>query len=572
VPPVLLAGDGASDVLLSLLVILVSAATAALVMQRFRFAIIPVYLMTGACIGPHALRLIEDPGSLTGISRFAIILLLFGIGLDLHLSALRHGLLRMILIGVASCGVTVLAGWPLALAFGMDTPAAITVAMGFSLSSTAMVLRILSEQRALRQPHGRISLSVLVVQDLLVIVMLGALPMIAGPEPGAADVVAPSGWVAVMTSLLRLVGIFLLVLVGRFTLPRLMRESLRGRSLELLMLVGVAAALGAAQLAHMLGFSLEMGAFLAGFTLAGTPFRHQLSGQIGPLRDLFIAVFFTTLGMAVNPTIVLEYWWVVLLGLLFVLALKCLVLAGTCWLLGNTAAVSLAVGLSLAQAGEFSLVLFHSAAGQAILTDTHSAVAIAVVVLSLAVTPLLIRVAGWSSGKMTGGNVAPWVGRSRSPAPHAELPSDGRHIILAGFGPSARLIADQLEARGCTFSIIELNPVTVRDQARQGRTIVFGDVGSTGVLESAGIDRADLLVLTVPDNRAISRACAAARHRSRSLPIVARCGSAAEITSIRNLGADRVVADELAAGAALWQEVEIALTEQAATRDGAESG
>ena len=174
-------------------------------------------------------------------------------------------------------------------------------------------------------------------------------------------------------------------------------------------LAGVAAALLAAVVAQGIGFSLEMGAFLAGFMLAGTPFRHQLSGQIGPLRDIFIAVFFTTLGMKLDPSILAEWWWVIIAGGAMMMVLKAALISGVCWALGTTASIALAVGLSLAQAGEFSLIVLGATHDNEIIDDVTMATAIAIVVISLVLTPALVELGGRLARVTSKIGTAPWI-------------------------------------------------------------------------------------------------------------------------------------------------------------------
>jgi CPA2 family monovalent cation:H+ antiporter-2 len=546
-----------------LLVILASAAIAALIMQRMRFALIPMYLITGVIIGPNSLGLVREPDSLEGIQHLAIILLLFGIGLDLHLSALRHGLVRILATGILSCLLTVALGYPAARAFGMPGPAALVVAMALSLSSTAMVLRLLASRRELRRVQGRLSLGILVVQDLMVLGMLGVLPLVAAVHQDQSSIVEGSHqpwWVTAM----RIAGVLLLTILGRVALPRLMRESLHGRSLEIMMIVGVAAALASAQIAHSLGFSLEMGAFLAGFALSGTRFRHQLSAQIGPLRDLFIAVFFTSLGMKLDPMIAMQNWWLVIIGTVALILLKAVTIGATCWLFGATLAAAAAVGLSLAQAGEFSLVLLNSADDLNILSSDTSAITISVVVISLIMTPLLVQLAG-RLGESLKPVTAPWWPRSllqpkTVARPRAET---RRYVILAGYGPVARHVGERLDELKIDYTIIELNPQTVRDQARLGRNIVFGDVSNPEVWESAEVDRADAVVLTVPDEDAVLKACATIRNRKSEVYIAARTATASRQDAVTRSGANEVIADELASAEAMLRSLTTRLQDAA---------
>ncbi|MHC4164174.1 MAG: cation:proton antiporter domain-containing protein, partial [Planctomycetota bacterium] len=268
-----------------LLVILAVTGFTALVMQRMRLALVPAYLVAGALIGPHALGFVASQESLADVSQFAIILLLFGIGLELDVSVLRQGVVRMLVAGLASCVACVAVGWPAAMALGLAPPAALAVSMAFSLSSTAVVLRIIADRRELRRRSGRLAFAVLVMQDITVLAMFACLPLIAqwAGTGGPALLEAHQERGFVITAITRLCGVTLLVFAAKVLLPGVLRESLKARRLEVMLLVGIAAALGAAVAAQAIGFSLEMGAFLAGFVLAGTPFRHQLSGQIGPL-------------------------------------------------------------------------------------------------------------------------------------------------------------------------------------------------------------------------------------------------------------------------------------------------
>ena len=262
----------------------------------------------------------------------------------------------------------------------------------FSLSSTAVVLRIIAARRELRRRSGRLSFAILVIQDIVVLAMLAILPALARWEgAGGADVAAPHEpvrWIDfVADAFLMIGGVAALVVVAKTVLPKLLRESLRGRRLEVMMLVGLAAALAAALVAQAIGFSLEMGAFLAGFVLSGTPFRHQLSGQIRPLRDIFSALFFTTVGMKVDPAAMAEGWWLILCAVAAVIIIKAVVISGVCWSAGAIAANAVIVGLALAQAGEFSLILIGEAADLGIFGAQLEASAITVVVISLILTP-----------------------------------------------------------------------------------------------------------------------------------------------------------------------------------------
>jgi CPA2 family monovalent cation:H+ antiporter-2 len=299
-----------------------------------------------------------------------------------------------------------------------------------------------------------------------------------------------------------------------------------------------------------------MGAFLAGFVLSGTPFRHQLTGQVGPLRDIFSALFFTTVGMKLDPSALAESWWIILLALLALVVVKGAVIGGVCWAIGALTADALIVGLSLAQGGEFSLVLIQTSVDSGIISPAASQAAIALVVVSLILTPGLIE-AGRFAGRLGGGlGHAPWIKSTLLGEDSEEMVSPGpRHVIVGGFGPVGRRIAEVLEKAGVSHTVVELNPDTVIEQLRRRKSIVFGDVANSHVLESAGLGHADALILTIPDEEAALRACSLARRRRPKMFIAARTGLLAGQSVALETGADHVVVEEMATAEALARVV-----------------
>ncbi len=541
----------------TLMVVLGCTALVTLLLQRLRLALIPIYLLTGTLIGPHALGLVRSAEELQEVSHLAMILLLFGVGLELELAALRHGLARMVAAGMGAVLFCAALAWPLIMQVGLSPPAALAIALALSLSSTALVLRILAQRRELESVGGRMALGILVMQDILVLGMLAAIPLLVRWADVRGELVGldrlPELLVGNWRSILTIVvtrggGVVGLALVARLLLPRLLSESLRSRSLEVLLLVGVAVALATAYATKRLGFSLEIGAFLAGFFLSGTAFRHQLSGQIAPLRDLLLAVFFTTLGMELDPRVFWDYGPFLLAALTGTLLLKTLGIALANWLAGVTASTALGVGLILAQTGEFSLVLLDAAQRQGLLGPVEVSLCIAVILVSLCVTPGLHVLGSRLMRSARGQWAAPWVRRGLGgPAGEEEGAGEAPQVVIAGFGPVGRRVAELLEDAGIGHVVIELNPQTVREPASKLRRYVFGDAARAEVLSAAGLQDANVLALTIPDEQATLRACGAARRVRRDIYIVARVRAALGREAARAAGADRIVADELAA-------------------------
>lgn len=551
---------------IDMLIVLATAAAVAIVLHRMRLAIIPAYLIAGVLVGPGALGLLVAPESLDFIGRLAIILLLFGIGLHLHLAVFGRNMLRMVAIGALSIALSIMLGWPVVMWFGLSASAALAVCMALSLSSTAVVMRLMIDRGELRHAAGQLALSILVIQDLAVLLMLAALPAIA-QWSGAAEVVAESerllgdefeGWGRFFAdAAVRIGGIAALIVLGRLLVPRILTEAARERSGEVMVIVSVATALGAGLLTQMLGFSMELGAFLAGFLLAGTPFRHQLTGQITPLRNLFLAIFFTTLGMQLDPRMIAQYWWIVLLGGVAMSVLKSLSIGGASWVLGASPAMAIAVGLSLAQAGEFSLVMIQATLAQGIIDESNADKIIAITVISLIITPAMVELGRRLSRPMLRLKPAPWIRRALHDASPLPPPSRQRaHTIIGGYGEVGRAVTAALEEAGIHCTIVEVNPETVRHVRREGKSAIFGDVANQHVLESAGLDHAAALILTMPDEPAMLAASAIARRiRGDDIFIAARLSLARHGDHAHEIGVNHITIEELETARALEQAV-----------------
>lgn len=572
------------QMVLDLLVILAAASVVTLALRRVHLATIPGFLITGAVLGAIVdltggrIGVLHDPESVEAVASLATILLLFTIGLHMDLESIRAGMVHILLLGAAATVAAVLIGWPAAMLFGLPAPAALAVSMALSMSSTAVVLRLIQQRREGGRTHGRVLFGILIVQDMMAVVFLAAMPALAAwaGEPlqgaaGEADAATAGHRILgiVLAEGVGVAGVAAMVVVGRMVLPRLLGEAAKETSADVLLVLSAAVALGAALLTAALGFSPELGAFLAGFILASTPFRVQLAGQLSPMRDLFMAVFFTAIGLHMHLLSIAPHWWIVLLGLVALVVLKAAVTAGATWALGASAGVAVVVAMALAQAGEFSLVILSAAAAQGIVSEHAEALVIAVVVLSLIATPSLFDLGVVLRGRTAGFPVAPWISRAvlrdqheHEPAPTAsgETPPPGRpagggHIIIAGFGVVGRAVGDQFEIAKVPFTVVELNPGTVRRQTQLGRSIVYGDIANADVLHAAGIERADAVVLTIPDDDAVFKACQTIRSIAPQVFIAARTGYLSSAFRATNLGADHVTVSEVATADAMARQV-----------------
>lgn len=557
------------------LIVFATASVVTLGLRRLRVATIPAFLVAGAIVGP-GLGLV-DPESMRGIASLAIILLMFGIGLQLDVKELAGDLLPIFVVGGIATAAVVLLLWPAGMAFGLTAPAALVIALAMSNSSTAAVLRTLQQRHEVKSFVGRMCFGVLIVQDLLAVAFLSLIPAIGGwaasisPESVAAIAATQEHatiGARVLNGLFTIGAITLLIVGGRLFLPRLLTLAAKEASSDVLLVVAGAVALGAAVLTGSLGFSRELGAFIAGFLLAGTPFRHQVSGQLAPMRDLLMAIFFVTVGLALPLDDVARMWWVVLIAAVACVLIKTLGNSVVLWVGGLPAAVAAGVGITLAQAGEFSLVLLAFAREKGAIDDRASAAAIGVVALTLMATPSLMWAArriGPRLARLPQVSLLPRAllrGAGRADSAEPEPASPAPRVVIAGFGPVGRAVAQRMDLLGAQVVIIELNPSTVRKQSGLGRRIVYGDVSNADVLDSAGVAACDAFILTIPDNEAALRAIREVRARAPGAFIAVRSSYLSMGLQAKQLGADHVTIEEIATAEAMAEQVHKKLEER----------
>lgn len=555
-----------------LVVILMLAAIVATIFAKLRLEAIPGYLVAGAIASPHAFRLVRSGEAVSQISELAVILLMFGIGLHLDASHIGRGMVHVLGIGLLSTITFIALAFPLCISAGLEPPVALAVAMALSMSSTAILVRVVAARRELRAVHARVGLGASIVQDLFAVVVLAVLPFIArwagiqntsaatnatgiqswfDSLPPAVELLARAG--------LSLGGIVVLTTIGRYLLPAAMRVVAATGSGELTLVFSAAVALGAALSTRLLGFSAEMGAFMAGFLLATTPFRHQLAGQFAPVRDILMAVFFTAVGLNVDPAVIAHYPFTIIIATLGIAALKIATVGMTGWAMGLTPRSALLTGVYLGNAGEFTLVVLTAAAAIGLLSPEQSAIVIACVVCSLTLSPLLIGPAHKLAEHTNRWPIASWIKadalRDSSGTHHeTDMPTD--HVVIAGFGPVGRAIADRLEIAGVSLVVIELNPQTVQRQSRLGkRRIVYGDVTNEEVLASAGVREASAFVVTIPDESSALRAVQAVRAMAPDVFIAARTAFLSGSFKAQQLGANHVTVEEVATAEAMQREV-----------------
>jgi len=517
--------------LAELLLLIAVAALGVAAFERVRLPSIVGFLVIGALVGPGGLGLVQDPEHVRALAELGVVVLLFEIGLELPVERVRRLWRRALAAGGLQVLITLVIVAAAAMALGIAARPAWVLGALVAMSSTALVMRLLSERGELDTPQGQLAVGILLFQDLCLVPFLLAVPLLApnaSSEPGAVPVAAGRA----------LLALGLLSVGARFGLPRLLDLAARMRSRELFTLISFLVVLGSAVVAQALGLTLAVGAFIGGLALNATPYAHQLFSEVVSLRGVLLGIFFTAVGMLLDLGTAGENLAGLAAYVAGVLVLKTgIVAAVVAGVLRQGLRVGLLTGLALAQTGEFSFVLAQAAASADLLDPALRQTFIAGSVLTLGATPFLMRAAPWLANRLAAarGQLLPRDSDAQAP------PVD---VVIVGFGVAGRNVARVLRSREISYRAVEANPGTVQRASTRGEPVVYGDATRPTVLERLGVARARLVVVAISDPIATRELVAALRGIAPDVEIVARTRFILEIDALEAAGANAVVAEE----------------------------
>lgn len=519
-------------IILSLAVVIVSF------LRRIHLPPILGYLIAGALVGPFGLGLLESKEEIRYIAEFGVVFLLFSIGLELSLPKLismRRALLGLGGMQVLLCTVVVLltGRW-----VGLSWAAAFTISGALALSSTAVATKQLIEQDELHQPHGKLSLAILLFQDLAAVPFLIIVPALAGT--GADNSVVH----ILMDRVVMGTVIFLMMLAaGRWLLRPVFHHIAGARSSELFMLTALLVVLSSAFLTEHYGLSAALGAFLAGVMLGETEYAHQIESDIQPFRDILLGLFFISVGLVVDPNVVINEWKWVIVVLTALIIFKTVVIAGLARLASTPPSTAIRTGLTLAQGSEFGLFLLAIAADKNIVDPNATQIVISSIVISMALSPLLIRksepISEWIIHLLRMKKVDDLQDISTPP----KIQED--HVILCGFGRVGQTLARFLEQEAIPFVGLDIDPVRLREARAASEPVFFGDPSQEGVLEACGIKKARLVIIAFTHPKQTLKILNSARRLNREIPILVRTTDDSELESLQLAGATEVIPDKL---------------------------
>ena len=516
---------------------------AVLAVTGFRLLHLPpplAYLTVGVLIGPLALGLVPQNAATQQLGEVGVVFLMFSIGLEFNLARFKTLGAAVFGLGVAEVAGTIFATvlfggiaaafWPSKAVPGLTGLLALGAAL--AMSSTAIVVRMLSERFELDAPHGRQVIGVLLLQDLAVVVLLVAIPALAGDRE---QLLRTSLAVAIK------VGVLLLVLLGFGA--RLMRAWLtvvaRRRSQELFTLNLLFLTLGLAWVTQQAGLSLALGSFVAGMLVAETEYRHRVEEDIKPFRDVLLGLFFITIGMQLDARVVLEHWPLVLLFLLLPALVKFGLIAFLARSFGLPGGVAIRTALALMQAGEFGFVLLGQAQHLKLIDVSISEPVVAALLLSMLIAPLFIQYSDAIAVRLSSSE---WLRQSLALTDIAKrsMQTEG-HVVVAGFGRSGQGLCRLLAEEGINCLALDLDVDLVRESTEAGAPVVYGDATRRDAMTAVGISRARAMVISFAHTPTALKVLALVAELAPGLPVVVRTHDDSSLESLQQHGATEVV-------------------------------
>lgn len=518
---------------LELVLILLASAVAAVALFRV-FALPPVlaYLAVGILIGPHALGWIPDSAEAGKLAEFGVVFLMFSIGLEFSLAQLFRMRKVVFGLGLAQVALTLFLVTLAAALAGFGWKPGLAIGGALAMSSTAIVVRILMERRQLETPHGREALGVLLFQDLAVVPLLIVIPAIAG-DPG--ELPARLGIALAKAGAVLVILLFL----GQRFMRGWFHVVAKRRSRELFVLNVLFITLGLAWLTELAGLSLALGAFLAGMLIAETEYKHQVEEDIKPFRDILLGLFFVTMGMKLDVRFVGEHAIVVVALAVLPVMFKVALVAGLSRAFGSETGTALRTGLTLAQAGEFGLVILVLAQETSLIPGDFAQIVIAAMLLSMLATPFILQASDRIVMRLSSNE---WMLQSLALHQIAvQSIAVERHVLICGYGRTGQRLAHLLEREGIGFVALDPDPERVTEAAAAGERVVFGDATHADTLVAAGVMRASAMVVTFADTASALRVLHHVRALNPALPVIVRTGDDADMEKLLEAGATEVV-------------------------------
>jgi len=531
------------QIIFGIFIVLLCAVLVLLIGQKLRMPVIIGYFITGIIVGPYGLCLISQNAA-DLLADFGVILLMFTIGMEISLKNLL-AMKKIVLIGgciqlfattAVVCGIMMLVG------FTFNT----SLFIGFLVahSSTAIIMSIYQKSGEVDQEHGKISLGLLIFQDLNVVPMMMLIPLFAISDGGSsADVNLVGQIVQFLIGMAIMVGLLILAI---YFVPKILKHIALKRNGEIFVIAIVVIVFGIAWLMNLNGVSLALGAFLAGIAISQSDYSHEIIGQVTPIRDILVSFFFVSIGMMLNIPLLFSNILIVILLALGLIVLKFGINFISVKVLKISTAACLLSAIGLSQIGEFSFILGKECVANNIISDDVYQVFLAISIITMALTPFLVKFAPKVINKLVKPKVS-----DKETLPVMKKP----HVIIVGYGLTGYYVATSLKKAQIPYIIIENNTKTVEREKQNGENIVFGDASREPILEYAKINQAKSIVITIPIMESVKAIISTARRMNPNITIITRSRFIGEMEELYNLGTDEVIVDEREAAIRIYKRI-----------------
>jgi monovalent cation:H+ antiporter-2, CPA2 family len=526
-----------------------------LAFRRFKMPSIIGFLLTGIIAGPHGLGMISASHEIEMLAETGIIFLLFVIGIEFSLKGLSKIRKTVLIGGSLQVGGTILLASLLAYFLGLPPAQAVFMGLLISLSSTAIVLKLLQEQGKITAPHGRIALGILIFQDIIVVPMILITPLLAGKADNM-----------LLTSLLMLgkfvAVIGLLILLARYVVPRILHLVVKTRSREVFILTIVVICFATAWLTSSVGLSLALGAFFAGLIISESDYSHQATASILPFREIFISFFFVSIGLLLDIRYFFNNIWILLLFTLGVIILKMLVVSLAVLIKKYPVRTAFLSAFTLFQVGEFAFLLSTVGIRNDLLTHEVYQNFLVVSILTMALTPFIMGysepMADWAVRSMLPKAIRKRLfkyQRDKQPAASLDIHDLRDHLVIVGYGLNGHNVSRTAQQAKISYVIIELDYDSFLEAKRDSHPVVFGDAAEPHILEQASVHDARVVVISISDSEKARNIVTGIRTITETAHVIVRTRSVKDIDETLRLGADEVIPEEFETSIEIFTKV-----------------
>jgi CPA2 family monovalent cation:H+ antiporter-2 len=523
---------------LNLTILLAAALIGGMIAHRFKQPVVLGYLVIGAIIGPYAFGLVSDLVLIQGTAAIGVTLLMLTLGLEVSFTQFKQVGSVGLWGGIAQIVVTIIITFVIGiLVFHWAWNEAVLVGMILSLSSTMVGLKVLMERGELDSVHGRIMMAILILQDISVVLMIIIEPFLSG---GIISDILLTGAITVI-SIVLFIGIA--IATGIWVLPWLMGSVGGVRSRELFLLTILVICLGSALGTQAVGLSTVFGAFLIGLVLRETKFVHQALAEITPLRDIFAASFFVSLGMLLNLRFVYANWRLVILGVALVIIIKIVSVSGVVRFFGYRGRTALLAGVGMFQIGEFGFILAQDGVNRGIISAQTYDLIVASAVITMLLTPLVVNLTSRLYRRTSASYVEFGKEKALSQAVSKNQPLQS-DVVIAGYGKIGQTVAQFLTIASIQYSVIEIDPEVVFKIRCDGISCIYGDASNNYVLSQLNLDRSKVLIVTFPDPFAVLTTCKVALAINPDLKIIARVQRPVDQEALEKIGIKELINPE----------------------------